>query len=221
MKKLEVFEKLVEKGISYSIKRIKRKFKNNLVAFIVYGSYATKEFTLQSDIDCIAILKKDIRKEFNRWLVGFYSDLQEWLKKKKEAKLLGKKYIPQICIYTDTLKSFKKALVTGGTFSTDIVQFGRLYYPYKNDPKSFFKIKPKISRKKLTKSLEKEIKQLLVPFSKYLIKKCLVVGRRVYFIKERKHMKKTEISKVFDKKFKIISKNVSLVELNHYLNKDF
>ena len=220
MKKLEVFEKLIEEEIYYTIKRIKRKFKSDFIAFIVYGSYATKEFTLQSDVDCIAIFKKNIKKEFNEWLAKFYHELYEWLKKKKETKILGKKYLPQLFIYPYTLKSFKKALADGDPFFVDIMQFGELYYPYRNDPKNFFRIKPKTSRKKLIKNLDKEIKQLLVPFLKLLIKKCLVVGRRVYFIEEGKHKKKTEISKYFDEKFKIISKNVSLVELNNCLNKD-
>ena len=37
------------------------------------------------------------------------------------------------------LESFKKALTVGSVFSIDIMQFGKLYYPYKDDPKNFFK----------------------------------------------------------------------------------
>lgn len=220
MKKLEAFEKLAEKGIFYVIKRMRRKFKDNFVAFIVYGSYATKDFTLNSDVDCLAIFLKNIKKEVNPWLFRFLAELDNWLDKQPKSKVL-RKFRLRISIYPNTLRLFKKSCKKGDPSTLDIIQSGKLYFPGKKDLVSFFNIKPKISEKKyLETTFEKDVKNLLTIYVRQFIKKCLLVARRIYFTKTKKQLKKEEISKIFDKEFKNISNRVSLVKLNQFLNKD-
>lgn len=222
MKDLKIFEKLAEVGISYVIKRLKRKFKKNFVAFIVYGSYATEEFTLNSDVDTLAIFKKNIT-EVDSWLYNFArNELYNWLSKESRSKILGKNK-PNIAIYPEKLSIFKKKLCEGDPLTLDIIQFGKLYYPYYSEnPIYFFQIKTKRpSKKKFMKNVfEKEVRRLLVSYTRLFIKKCLLVGRRLYFLEEKRHLKKTKVSKAFDKKFKSISKKASLEKINSYLSRN-
>lgn len=222
MKGLKIFEELAEAGILYLVKRLKKKFKKNFVAFLVYGSYATKEFTLNSDIDSLAIFKKNIVKA-DSWLYDFArTELYEWLAKQPKAKIIGKNK-PSISIYPEKLSLFKKKVCEGDPLALDIVQFGKLYYPYySKNPLSFFKVNIKIlSKKRLMRNVfEKEVRRLLIIYTRQFIKKCLLVGRRLYFVEEEKHLKKTQVSKAFDEKFRHISKKASLEKINRYLSKN-
>lgn len=221
MRRLEAFKELAERGISYSIKRIKRKFKKRFVAFIVYGSYITGELTLNSDIDCVAIIEDEIAR-FNSWYCGFLLELGRWLGNKPQAKVLGKNKLPMLNVYAETLASLKRRLKQGEPLAVEIICLGELCYPFKGKPQDFLRLKigAMSERQFMHLTFEKDVKNLLAIHARQFVKKCLLVGRRLCLLKGKKYSNKQQTAREFDRLFPEIARHASLSRMARFLRKD-
>ena len=221
-KEREAFAEIAEAGIYYTINRLKRKLKDNFIAFLVYGSYITGDYKVGSDVDCLAIVKSNIinKTNVNHWVFQLKTPLYDYLKRKHGFKILKDK-LPEINVNTITEKDFKKKLLESNPMILDTILFGKLYYPKKANPEEFFTISKISKRKYINTTFNDEVPHLLRIYAKQFVKKCFLVARRIYFVDEKKHATKQSIVSLFDKKYPIIAKQISLKKISSYLSNNF
>jgi predicted nucleotidyltransferase len=161
-KELDAFSSLADTGIYYTISRLKRKLKNNFVAFLVHGGYIIGDYKIGSDVDCLAIVKKNNLNgtNINHWVLQLESPLFAYLKKKQGSKILKEK-IPEININTITEIDFKKNLSESNPLLLDTILFGKMFYPPEADPKKYFKIKTISNERYISATFNNEISHFL------------------------------------------------------------
>ena len=221
MRRLDAFKKLAERGISYAIKRIRKKFKNRFIAFIVYGSFVAGDLTINSDIDCLAIIEGK-KGEFNSWYCNFLPQLGRWLANKPESKVFENNNLPVLNIYAETTSSFKKRLKDGEPLAIEIFYLGEIRYPPKGKQNDFFRFDTRtLSKRQFMKlTFENDVKNLLEIHARQFVKKCLLVGRRLCLMEGWEKSSKEQTARKFDELFPGIAGTVSLTRLTQFFRQD-
>lgn len=210
-KQLQAYRILAEKGLKYLKRYLKRKYKDNLVALIVRGSYLTDDFKIGSDLDNCIVFKKNPGNNFDTQEISL--NIKRFLKNQIEYKKSGAVPVFNFKFY---LKTSLKNILEKDSHAMEIFRFGQLYYPKDKGLESYLKID--LSTAYLREMAEEDMKRPLRLNAKKLIKKSLYLGKQALFMNDIKLIKKEEIAKKFDKKFKKVSNEISLMYLYNNLN---
>jgi len=214
IKELNAYKELADKGLQYILDNLKRKFGRNFLALVIRGSYLTKEFKIGSDIDYYTIFRKK-PANIDFYLSRLTLSIENFLKEQLEYKI--SKTVPPFNFRIYSRNNFEDVLKKD-SHAIDMLRFGQLYYPKKQNMLSLLKIKTSIIYSR--QIAEEDIKRPLIRQAKELIKKCIYLGKQACFMDRKQLIKKQEIINYFDETFKKMPKRISLNSLYKYLNQD-